>query len=455
MDYSRPKDILSVKPSGELYIPDPREAHAPLGDVQPRVPILPGVSSFEDLKKFEEERKKKVEQELDDHIIHNKNKNNDHNNNQQQQSDEADDRIWKADFSDVDPEAPAEVDQNTFGVPSLSDFFTAVDSPYDLDSSGSIRDPVVFQTESSTSNNDQYRKPGSSFKFPGQSTGDKNHNQNTKHSHQSAVFSGNRKPPPDLMDKLEPHYSVIIGLNYDDGTPDVVIKDYEDDFQDDDPSPYSTEELYELCIKEVPSHLHRELCGYIRDGKPASGIPATKQLPPKQSRLIQDNNPYAQQGGFQPNSYEVAPSSSTHEHNPFAGIPTELPVQIRQNSNQPLVITGNSRVKVYKPYEESPLTVTTSSSSTTRPTTTTTTTIRTTTTTASRLENRPRRPLVFNKRDPNTGESRLSQPFEYFNRLTQFFSNRVRTPPGGQQNQRQRYPGPPPPRLQRQRLPSS
>ena len=81
MDYSRPKDILSVKPSGELYIPDPREAHAPLGDVQPRVPILPGVSSFEDLKKFEEERKKKVEQELDDHIIHNKNKNNGHNNN--------------------------------------------------------------------------------------------------------------------------------------------------------------------------------------------------------------------------------------------------------------------------------------------------------------------------------------------------------------------------------------
>ena len=468
MDYSRPKDILSVKPSGELYIPDPREAHAPLGDVQPRVPILPGVSSFEDLKKFEEERKKKVEQELDDHIIHNKNKNNGHNNNnqEQQQLDEADDRIWKADFSDVDPEAPAEVDQNTFGVPNLSDFFTAVDSPYDLDSSGSIRDPVVFQTESSSSNNDQYRKPGSSFKFPGQSTGDKNHNQNTKHSHQSAVFSGNRKPPPDLMDKLEPHYSVIIGLNYDDGTPDVVIKDYEDDFQDDDPSPYSTEELYELCIKEVPSHLHRELCGYIRDGKPASGIPATKQLPPKQSRLIQDNNPYAQQGGFQPNSYEVAPSSTSHEHNPFAGIPTELPVQINKN---PLVITSNSKVKIYKPFEDAPRVATT----TTSPPTTTTTASRfftssITTTRPQRPTGSPpasalpppppppppspqrnHRPLIFNKRDPNTGETKLSQPFEYFNRLTQFFNNRIHS---SQSSQQQRRRPPPPPRLQRQRI---
>jgi hypothetical protein len=215
---------------------------------------------------------------------------------------------------------------------------------------------------------------GISFKFPGQSTGD-NNNQNTKQYSQSPVFSGNRKPPPDLMDKLEPHYSVIIGLNYDDDTPDVVIKDYEDDFfQEDDPSPYSTEELYELCIKEVPSHLHRELCGYIRDGKPASGIPATKQLPPKQSRLIQDNNPYAQIQGFQPNSYEIAPSThNDHEHNPFAGIPTELPIQINKN---PLVITGNSKVKIYKPFEDAPRLATT----TTSPPTTTASRFFTTTT---------------------------------------------------------------------------
>jgi len=209
--------------------------------------------------------------------------------------------------------------------------------------------------------------------------------------------------------------------------------------------------------------LHRELCGYIRDGKPASGIPATNQLPPKQSRLIQDNNPYAQQG-FQPNSYEVAPS--THEHNPFAGIPTELPVQINKN---PLVITSNSKVKIYKPFEEAPRVATTTTSPPTTasrfftsPTTTTRPQRPTSSPPASALPPPPppppppqrnHRPLIFNKsfnkRDPNTGETKLSQPFEYFNRLTQFFNNRIHS---SQSSQQQRRRPPPPPRLQRQRI---
>ena len=399
MDYSRPKDILSVKPSGELYVPDPREAHAPLGgDLQPRVPILPGVSTFEDLENLE--------------------------NQEQEYVDEADDRIWKADFSDV--LTPEETP-----VPSLADVFAAAKPPLDLESSASIRDPVVFREP-----NDPYKKPGSSFKFPGQSTSD---------SKRHFIRGGNRKPPPELMDKLEPNYSVIIGLNYDDDTPDVVVKDYEEDFQDD--QPYSTDELYELCIKEVPAHLHRELCGYIRDGKPASGIPVTNQLPPKQSRLIQDQPHHL---SLQQNSYQ-----EVQAHDPFAGIPTELPVQINKNKN-PLVITSNSKVKIYKPFEEAPRFSTT--------TVTSTTTIKTTTdapkpqppilthTPSPPLPNTPQRnhrPLLFNKRDPNTGETKLSQPFEYFNRLTQFFNNRIQSP---QHNSQQRRRPPPPPRLQRQRI---
>ena len=47
MDYSRPKDILSVKPSGELYYPEPGTQQAPLGDAEPRLPILPGIATIE------------------------------------------------------------------------------------------------------------------------------------------------------------------------------------------------------------------------------------------------------------------------------------------------------------------------------------------------------------------------------------------------------------------------
>ena len=122
---------------------------------------------------------------------------------------------------------------------------------------------------------------------------------------------------------------------------------------------------------------------------------------------------------------------------------------MQNTQNSPFVITSNSRVKVYKPYEDAAPQVQT----TIAPPTTTTTappTPQNPQNIQPIQENRHRRPLVFNKRDPN-GESRVSQPFEYFNRLTQFFSNRIRTPSGGRP---QRFQGPPPPRLQRQRLPS-
>ena len=381
MDYSRPRDILSVKPSGELYIPKPGTENKPLGDSQPRVPILPGVSTLEDYENL----------------------------------DVADDRLWLPDFSDTDSENPQP--------PTLADVFGAgINQPLDLDTGSSIRDQVVFKEES-------YKRPGSSFKFPGQSTLDEQGN--------------NRQVPPALrrpsgaikitpstdvkVQQIEPNYSVVIGLTYDDNSEQPV--DYEDfdAAEETTEKPFGKKELYELCVAEVPKHLHYELCGYIRDGKIPPSRNSAKNIQPLDSRLIQG-------------APRVKPS-----RNPFAGIPTELPVQINQ---APLVITGNSRVKVYKPYEGFEVT-------TTRPTTTTTTTTTTTirTTEKPRLENRPRRPLVFNKRDPTTGESRLSQPFEYFNRLTQFFSNRVRTPPSD--NRQQRYPGPPPPRLQRQRLPTS
>ena len=111
MDYSRPRDILSVRPSGELYIPDPGTENKPLGDPEPRVPILPGVSTLEEFEALQ---------------------------------DEADDRLWLPDFSDTDGQTEAESNP-----PTLSDIFGAgINQPLDLDTDSSIRDQVIFKENS-------------------------------------------------------------------------------------------------------------------------------------------------------------------------------------------------------------------------------------------------------------------------------------------------------------------
>ncbi len=423
MEYSRPKDILHVKPSGELYIPDPSFEHSPVGDPQPRVPILPGVSTIEEWEAIQEDKKS---QEAESAI---------------------DDRLWSPDFTD----ALQNQAQPQASPPRLSDVFgSAINQPHDLDTGSSVTNAVVFT--------ENYKRPGSSFKFPGKSTSD--------YPRPQREIVNNRQPPPGLqlqnsqrrptgavkVQKVEPNYKVVIGLTYDDAGPDQVSNDYDTDFLDQDQEeqqkPFGKKELYEICIEEVPKHLHRELCGYIRDGRIPPGREISKNLQPRPSKLIQ--GPQVLEGKFvQTNDYKVK------DFNPFAGIPTELPVQINKN---PQVITSNSRVNIYKPFEgELPVTAQPVTTATTVTTTTTTTTTSSSATPSRFVEifqkkmDSKMRPLLYNKRDPSTGESRLSKPFEYFNRLTKFFSNRVQAPNGSHQNRQL----PPPPRLQRQRLRTS
>ena len=118
-----------------------------------------------------------------------------------------------------------------------------------------------------------------------------------------------------------------------------------------------------------------------------------------------------------------------------------------------------SKVRVYKPE---------STTTTVRPSTTTTTTTSTTVRpyeyqlppsteqpppqshdqSHDRSHDRPRdqphqRPLVFSKRRPGPGEARVSKPFEYLSRLSNFLSDRVFTGPQRRQrteSQRQRRP---------------
>ena len=457
MEYTRPKDILHVKPSGELYIPDP---HAPYGDISPRVPILPGVATLEDAREWEAARQPghvQTTPRSEDQSV-------------------ADDRLWQPDFSDTEsqnhqhaqpaggPAAPA--GHSGGHVPTLSDIFGAgIKQPLDLDTGSSVSDPIIFLESN-------YQKPdaGSGFKFPGKSTisltDDGLHALGHHGHHGHHHIKGNMEPPPALVRKptgavkveSNPDYKVVIGLTYDDEGPDQVSRDYED-FSDESvtPKPFGKKELYDLCIAEVPQHLHRELCGFIRDGKIPEAGKATKTLQPRPSKLIQGPSPSAHvlTGQF---------VKTTHNNDPFAGIPTELPKQISKN---PLIITSNSKVKIYRPFEESPVTVLPETTPPTRPAPRVTPKTRTTYSTTSippiitapplSVENRNNnRPLLFNKRDPNTGETRISKPFEYFSRLTQFFNNRVNQPSasapssGNVSSNRRRIP--PPPRLQRHRL---
>ena len=117
-----------------------------------------------------------------------------------------------------------------------------------------------------------------------------------------------------------------------------------------------------------------------------------------------------------------------------------------------------SKVRVYKP--ESTTTTTVRPSTTTTTTTTTSTTVRPyeyqlppsteqpPAQSHDQFHDQPRdqphqRPLVFSKRRPGPGEARVSKPFEYLSRLSNFLSDRVFTGPQRRQrteSQRQRRP---------------
>ena len=111
-----------------------------------------------------------------------------------------------------------------------------------------------------------------------------------------------------------------------------------------------------------------------------------------------------------------------------------------------------SKVRVYKPESTTTTTTTTARPSTTTSTTTTSTTVRpyeyqlppSTEAPQPRPPVQPQvrrdqpqlpqqRPLVFSKRRPGPGEGRVSKPFEYLSRLSNFLSDRVFTGPGRRQ----------------------
>ena len=491
MDYARPGVILSVKSSGELYKPNPEHEGKPMEDPSPRSPILPGGLTPE---QWQERHEAQAQAQAQEHtqnvpepiqevpeipVLNDRQDSLESITSQEESQDPADDRAWLPDFSDAihqgqtspnsfSTAAPSQAPplpppgpppQSPSHIPTLSEFFGSFNrpsrqkhqqQPLDLDTGSSITQQVVFREPV------KHKKTG--FLFPGKSTSDPVRRPDREVSN---------KPSSVKVQKVEPNYSTVIGLTYDDDASDVqtsgeefqdVTADQHDDDEDDENGnseyKYNKEELYEICIKEVPKYLHKELCGYINE---ETAISQATKIQPRPAKLL----------------YEVAPAPAL-DKDPFAGIPMEIAYEIdKPKDGGPLVISNNPRVKIYKPHEKTPEVITAKPA----PSTTTTTTpipfvpedpeiaqpafvphhpVPPPPPPASPANSIPapprkirKRPLLFNKRNPATGESVLSRPFEYFNRLTQFFNNRVNAPGGGHSPTRPRQP--PPPRLIRHR----
>ena len=236
---------------------------------------------------------------------------------------------------------------------------------------------------------------------------------------------------------VTPNYKYVLGASYhrqNNQGPKVAPSNPTPPEEDKDKDKFTPEELYALCIKEVPEYLKDQLCQDILD----RGV----------------------------RRHPHAPSVSVVKaKNPFRGIPTELPKQIKQREPpklakiRPSVLRTKSRVKVYKPEEEEQEQEEVKASerpklaTTAKPTTTTTTatkaTAKTTTTTTRRTTERPTattkattKAAKSPKKDQNAQEEgsndkkkkkpnnirRIRPPSAFLAGLSQFFKDLQNTP---------------------------
>jgi len=182
--------------------------------------------------------------------------------------------------------------------------------------------------------------------------------------------------------KLEvvPNYRTVIGASYDDRP---LSKTVDDDFEDlpteeaEEPSTdkkanFTKQELYDLCVKEVPDYLRNDLCGSLLEpvveettatsttsastststAASTTTTASTSAKPvvdvaPKNSQLIQSGN-NKRPAVIRPIEHEavqlevVTEKSVRQEsyvlpanaNNNYLGIPLELPVEVKRKSQQ-------------------------------------------------------------------------------------------------------------------------
>ena len=214
----------------------------------------------------------------------------------------------------------------------------------------------------------------------------------------SQASTANQARPVTGKFETVPNYRTVIGASYDDIPSSKTINDdFEDDVpavdtfgtvvDDDDndkkPKNFTKQELYNLCVKEVPDYLRNDLCGSLIETSPPSTTDATTsttstsatpttsgtkssakqtaELEPKNSQLIHGNRKSGSTtarldypDGVQ---LEVVTEKSVKQEtyllpgsaSNFLGIPLELPVEVKRTSQrEEPKLTSESPFKVYR-----------------------------------------------------------------------------------------------------------
>ena len=175
----------------------------------------------------------------------------------------------------------------------------------------------------------------------------------------SQASVSNQARPVTSKQEAVPNYRTVIGASYDDLPSSKTV---EDDFEDttteqkseEKKTNYSKQELYDLCVKEVPDYLRNDLCGSLVEAKATKKV---EDVPAKNSQLIQTRiqpKPVLEAETIQ--LEVVTEKSSSQEsfllpansNNNFLGIPLELPVEVKRKGPHEEVNNNQSTFKVYR-----------------------------------------------------------------------------------------------------------
>ncbi len=325
MDYARPKVILHVKDSGELFVPG-QDILDPI--VQPSNPTSTLINT--PLQELRQRRNGQFD------VV--------------DQRGTPEGREWLPDFSDQlnSPKVQQETAEDEQSKPKRQIVLPQVQQQQN--GSGN---KLKFEdaNDYGRQQQQQQQQQQGGFSFPEPLTSNvrpfslqedvKEAERKDKRKVSSSASSSNGK---------KPNYKVVIGLR-DDGQEEVVKK-----AANSGPERYTKEELYRLCIKEVPEYLKFELCHHVLDDVKARAryLAKLKEEEEEEKRKkLKDpfkrrpSNPKPKKGSF----------------NPFDGIPKELPKETKKR--QPAKVKKVEGTKVYKPDEKTTTTTTTTEATTT------------------------------------------------------------------------------------------
>jgi hypothetical protein len=171
--------------------------------------------------------------------------------------------------------------------------------------------------------------------------------------------ASNQARPVTPKQEAVPNYRTVIGASYDDLPSSKTV---DDDFEDivteqkatDKKTNYTKQELYDLCVKEVPDYLRNDLCGSLVESKQTKKV---EDVPAKNSQLIQTRIPPKPVLEAETIQLEVVTEKTSSQESfllpagsnvNFLGIPLELPVEVKRKGQHEEVNNNHSTFKVYR-----------------------------------------------------------------------------------------------------------